>query len=548
MPAGTRRRSAPIALTTALAFFLWLAGCLFQRGEETASTRGSEVENQVGLYGRIFDVHGRPVEGVKVRALPSSQFALGKPAARPEQVGPDTVAADTFSTDAWGTYSFRHLPKGVYNLLGGYFKDGKVVFVGGVSYAGAGKNLDVGDDTLREPGRILGQVLLNGKGVEKVFCYLPGTSYLAITDGEGRFALSKVPQGTYILNYLAAGLAGSPDTGIRVSAGKDMILPAKELTNDTALPPPMPTGLSITAYDSLEGVVYLHWHPVQVADLAGYALFRNQAGSSELTRINAGPWQDTAFPDTLHWSEGDTARLEMEWRVKAQDRAFNVSNGFSDPVRLSAASPNLLRTSFAFRRKLLPGDAGQREDTLQLVSAFDAHHGRIDSLAWFREGAAIPLLRAKVGAQKGEDTLTYVITGSLATRFRIMTWASDGKAWEASHRFVLVRPDYQWLRTGILVPAKSLLEIHASGEMIGRLGEIYGPDGGSGLGGSAWLVPNQPSYALFARIGGGNAFKIGSSFLGLAQQEGELEIGININGIFTGFFLLDSLSIDSIRQ
>jgi hypothetical protein len=88
-------------------------------------------------------------------------------------------------------------------------------------------------------------------------------------------------------------------------------------------------------------------------------------------------------------------------------------------------------------------------------------------------------------------------------------------------------PNAKWHGAGQSISMGNILVVKASGTVTSPTQGSFGPDGGSGLGGMGYFFVNQPIYALFARIGDGAPFKIGSSFYGTAQGTGELQFSMN---------------------
>jgi|WetSurMetagenome_2_1015567.scaffolds.fasta_scaffold190011_1 hypothetical protein len=94
-------------------------------------------------------------------------------------------------------------------------------------------------------------------------------------------------------------------------------------------------------------------------------------------------------------------------------------------------------------------------------------------------------------------------------------------------RAVSIIPDAHWHSAGQSISLGNILVVKASGTIASPTQGSYGPSGGSALGGLSYLLVNQPIYALFARIGDGAPFKIGSSFIGTAQGTGDLQFAVN---------------------
>jgi hypothetical protein len=199
---------------------VWLAGCT---GTETTNPASNDPLGN--LRGRLVDTMGQPRSGAIVKAFEAGKGPVGK-----VMVGDDSVI-----TDDQGFYRFQRLGRGSYNLIGDYNGGDLVVLIPKVYYQGG--NMDLGTDTLRLPGRITGNVRLEGKGKAGIFCYLIGTSFLSISDETGKFWIYGVPQGKYDLSHAYPGLQTSMDTEIAVKAGETTMRPDRDLVYDTVPSP-----------------------------------------------------------------------------------------------------------------------------------------------------------------------------------------------------------------------------------------------------------------------------------------------------------------------
>jgi hypothetical protein len=337
-----RRLRPVLAILSALAL-CFLIGCIL---DSRHAGRGSEVENELGVYGVLVDESGNPVAGARVTARPSAA-GIGKSGA----MGESKVLVDSVLTDEKGRYSFHALSVGRYNLFGDYRSGSLVVLVPGISFADTLKGYNAGIDTLRAPGSIKGRVLLENAGKGGVLSYLAGTSYLAVTDANGDFLISGIPQGIYRVEYQAAGYQGAPDTNVMVVSGKTTPLAAKTLASDSLLPPPTPTALE-AEYDTAKGIVTLKWRAVHVSDLQGYLVYRDHGPSPIPTLLTRKPVLDTVFSDTLFGggsgAAGDFLKIPLEiYRIKAIDKGSNPSVNYSEPREIRVPgitdNPRILR-------------------------------------------------------------------------------------------------------------------------------------------------------------------------------------------------------------
>jgi hypothetical protein len=188
------------------AFSTALLGCI-----------GTETENpEVGLRGRLVDSAGIPVAGALVHALPAG--------AEPGS------AADSARTDGRGVFRLRDLAPNAYNITGDYNNGTLAALIADVRVTRRDSVKDLGTDTLRVPGSILGRVLYRGAARPDIPCFLSGTNYSAVADSSGYLLMTGIPRGTYVFVYYAQSfnLQNTRDT-VKVESGQVAVLPPKEL-------------------------------------------------------------------------------------------------------------------------------------------------------------------------------------------------------------------------------------------------------------------------------------------------------------------------------
>jgi hypothetical protein len=297
---------------------------------------GSEGEGRAvaGLHGRFVNQSAAPVENASVKVFRVDTAA--------QKI--DSIAVDSTLTDTAGKYVFKKLSSATYNLEGNYMGAGETLYalIIGIKFDSV---YDEGTDTLKAPGRITGNVVFDSKDKGKVFCYIPGSSYIAITDSAGNYEISNVPPGRYTIGFWLDGYVAVSVRDIEVKSAAVTTVPSVQLTVDPSLNPPTPKGLK-AEYDAITGIVILSWDSVKVSDLAGYVVYRKDTVSSVPVRISGnrlvpGP----EFRDTLFSSTTDTASLAFVYQVKAQDENNNESDHFSDQAIVVAAPPNRDRKS-----------------------------------------------------------------------------------------------------------------------------------------------------------------------------------------------------------
>jgi hypothetical protein len=372
-----------------------LAGCI---GTETTNPNETETGNPVpGLSGHLVDASGAPVEGATVKAFPEDRSGVEGASAG--------GVLDSALTDAKGRYRFPALTAGSYNLIGEYGRRNLAVLIPRIPYQGRKISLDLGIDTLRAPGQIQGSVTLAGKPRDGVFCYLPGTSFLSISDDNGGFWIANVPAGRYSVKYAQTGLATAVDTAVVVSAGSITKLKPKEMAPDTAFPPPPPDSLWLEQ-DTAAGTVKVRWTKAMAGDVDGYWVYRNEAGADEPVRVSPLV-RDTFFVDTVFRGPEDTVKRELVYRVKTQDRQALLSATYGPTRTLSAEPPYLQRPLVVWT---LP-DTVSPGDKIRIIADFRLGAGVIDSIQWdsdWNEPNAKPFRKKRIGAAEGLDTLEIV--------------------------------------------------------------------------------------------------------------------------------------------
>jgi hypothetical protein len=197
------------AMITALTILLTAMRCTNMTAANT-----SEVGNPK-LSGHLIDGRtGLAAQGATVRLYP---VYLNKMAQALKKVASGVPAIDSALTDPAGYYSFDSLDQNVYSIQGEYV-DGadtltmrlpSIIFI---------KSRDLGYDTLRLPGWIKGNVVVPaGESPKNITCYIPGTSYIAITNDTGGFKISGIPEGTYSLSVNSARFNDTTLFGLTVT-------------------------------------------------------------------------------------------------------------------------------------------------------------------------------------------------------------------------------------------------------------------------------------------------------------------------------------------
>src|SRR5271157_1343851 len=335
---------------------------------------GSEV------VGVLVDQSGHEVSGaiVKLDTLISDSMGAADTTA---------ILRGTDTSDAHGNFSvfidslFRG---GTYNLIC-KANGGLVAFARDIKND-IPKNyseiyyIRLGQIPMKAPGRIAGKVTLGSASTAPVFCFIPGTSFMAIANDTGGYVISNVPEDTnYKVYFSAQGFSLSIDSQVNVVSGQTTVLPNKVLSLDPAGAPPMPVGLSLAA-DTVSGVVKLSWTSVRVSDLYGYIVFRKDSSSNNYVALDTV--RDTFFVDSVYRTILDMASHDYSYEVKALDSGNNASD-FSAPVSVHTVPPSYVRPVIQLSRVspiIVTASAG---DTVKIAAAFQSTITRTDTLFWF---------------------------------------------------------------------------------------------------------------------------------------------------------------------
>ncbi len=198
------KRFRPLLLFAAL---LILAACTDPKDADGPEDPPAPPVDLAGvIVGVLTDAAGEPVVGQQVELNRSGNL---EPAALESQ------AVRMSFTDEFGRFAFDVSSPGVYSLLS---SDGSIGAFASVAVTqGPDGKLTAERLELQalELGGVSGSVVGQGAGV---MAYLAGTSFLALTDADGDFLISRVPAGTYSA-HATIGTITSAGTSVTVPAG-----------------------------------------------------------------------------------------------------------------------------------------------------------------------------------------------------------------------------------------------------------------------------------------------------------------------------------------
>lgn len=384
-----------------ITWLLVFASCMLTDRRETK--RGSEVENEV--YGFLVDSTGRAALGAKVWAHPAKGFPLPSGSSQFSN-----AATDSAQTNDSGKYLFKNMDPGVYNFIAELPRNGQLPLVAmvpqiDVKISDEDKNL--GTDTLRIAGAIKGRITWGGAGREGGIAYLPGTTLLAFSDGNGDFIITGIPQGIYSVQYLLTGFQAEPDSHVIVKSGITTQLADKELGYDASLLPPAPTRL-IAQLDTLNTRVRLEWSAIKVSDLLGYLVYRDTGVYSAPALLTPNVITDTVFVDTVSRLIHLGGLPEITYRVVSVDRDKNISVQFSPAAKITLARPDVKQLKLTLKRLGRNDDRISIGDTLKVEVGYTSPVVRMKKVEWWVTGSTSPIRVHLDSGYSGKDTLTHV--------------------------------------------------------------------------------------------------------------------------------------------
>lgn len=415
-----------------------LAAVFLYCTKQSVSLGGSGSE----VVGTLVDKSGKPVKGAYVR--------LDTAVAGDSVAVPDTSAIHrgTDTTDGAGNF-FIPIPSqfdgGTYNLA-------CTSNVNGVSLVGFVANvkndrprdwkgvypIDLHKVPMLTPGTIAGKVVLGSSTSAMVFCYIPGTSFLAVADpGTGAFVISGVPQADgYRVYFYAQGYTAVIDSQVNVVSGQQTTLPSVLLNLDPSAPLPAPSGFTAAA-DTASGLVKLTWSAVHVSDLAGYVVGTMDSAIPGVVHLDTV--SDTSFVDYVYRNSFDSAEHSYSYKVGALDSSGNTVN-FTTLLRVHTLPPYYVRTVFRIAAISGSGDTLSAGDGVRMCAAFSSRLTKTTSIVWFAKNPdSVFIQKTAFDTAQGTDTLAYAWNVSGPQKLYVDALDERGSLWSDSIA-VFVRP------------------------------------------------------------------------------------------------------------
>ncbi len=228
---NTRARLLTLSLL-ATALVVW--GCSRSTPVEPL---GPTVPTDVVVAGTVFDTAGDIAAGAVVSAEPVTDGLAGSVAARltgEADVAAKNAVASTVSDDD-GRFVLDGLDAGRWLLsttLRNHLGDSRQIEIA----AAAGTTFV--DIQLTPTGTLHGLATLENASLhDGTVVYVEGTSYLAVTDGAGAYAMTGVPVGSWNVRAFHAGYLDDATTGALAAAGDSTLLADLFLPLESNIPP-----------------------------------------------------------------------------------------------------------------------------------------------------------------------------------------------------------------------------------------------------------------------------------------------------------------------
>jgi hypothetical protein len=316
-----------------------LAACLW--GCQGSPISGTEIPNE--LVGREVVAGKGPAADADIRLVPVAYVPGGT---NDENMRLTLYKA---KTDSAGRFSLAGVQPGQYNILA--VKDGLKSLRDSVPVTETG--LDLGNDTLKLPGTLFGQVALQpNHDARSVTVQVLGTNLFVNVDRDGRFLLKDLAPGQYRLRVETTLDGYTPlFSPVEVRSGRLDTLPPLEPFYVLI---PVVTGLH--AESSRDGCIRLAWDRTAYPNSDGYLIYRDSA-QAILPSINPiARVQKTSFIDTLYsaspkagqFSFEDSSIREFTYRVRLLDAGGQIGPAYAKAAAF-AYSPEKATVSGKWR-------------------------------------------------------------------------------------------------------------------------------------------------------------------------------------------------------
>ena len=295
------------------------------------------------ITGTLFQPDGTP--------LANQQLTLARDDAAPSAL--QTTAAGIITTNAAGAFATDVNEAGQYVLT---YRDVRLGLGAATTITVQDRDGTLSSDPVTmdatELGAITGTVSNQGAGI---LVYLAGTSYLALTDSDGDFAISNVPAGTYSVQAAIGASTGSSQN-VTVASGATTSLPSG-LTVGPIITSTSPSDITVSFDESSPDSGTLVEFDIRgsgFGDSQGLSIL--QWGNRTMPRFMISKWTETeitvrATPSILY----DFFQFELNEPIQPLE-AF----AFSVTTTAGEATSDVVARIFAFVRaatsEAYPGD------------------------------------------------------------------------------------------------------------------------------------------------------------------------------------------------
>lgn len=280
-----------------------------------------------------------------------------------------------------GSYELAGVPEGSHDVVA--FRDGYVHERQDAVAVSAGTTTEGIDFTLqpeREHGSLRGTVTLYGADHDGgALVYVPGTSYVAVTDASGAYQIDAVPVDTYEVAASASGYLQEVRTGVTVAAGAEA---GVDFTLHTRPPPEIDRLSHVTVHRG--GPVLIHGRH-----------FGDDPEEGAVTFDDLDAWLISDWSDTLIRAYAPSTILEGGPVYRTMDLRVEVEGRSTAPQGIHVVRPETIAAGHGFTVAITDDDLvdvfGQEDDP-RLSAPNDLEHvvsvaaGSTHALALTRDG------------------------------------------------------------------------------------------------------------------------------------------------------------------
>lgn len=380
-----------LKLNLSIIIFLILSGINFLQCGGGTETKESYVGGGTETIGKLVDPQGKAANGATVELFFADSL--------------NSYRATT--TDANGIFKFDTIPSGTYTLVC-KSSDGKMAFIA-FDYDSS-KGLILDPATVFPPGSIDGCIkypVIENQPDHDILVFIPGTSYNAIADDNGRFAITNIPKGTYTLKISKINYSVKKISNVIVTPNNVTVIDSCVSLEIDTLGKPFAPKIKGIVHNELQGTVTLTWNNLPITDLEGYFVYRGTLDDrSKISTVI----KDTVFTDTVYKNIlTDTVPYMLSYFIKSVDKS-NESD-YSDPLNITVYPPVLYRCKFTPSIKNANGnDTVTNADTAVLSVKFVNRKRSPQKFIWSidKDEVCHSITAAFTdSAYRGMDTLRY---------------------------------------------------------------------------------------------------------------------------------------------